>query len=223
MQDLVLRPLVMRYRRERWRTPDGGMVVAPLPCGVRGHFGLELRRFVMIQLHQGQVTIARLLAQLHAIGIAVSKRQVVRMAIGGQESFLEEARQVLRAGLETASWISVDDTGARHKGVNGVCTQIGNDHFAWFGTTGSKSGLNFLELLRAGHGDYVVNAPALEYMRARAMAGPLVARLAAHPDRRFADADAWTAHLRRLGIAGLAVTPDPVRAPLSAPSKPTVS
>ena len=30
------------------------------------------------------------------------------MAIGGQESFLEEARQVLRAGLETASWISVD-------------------------------------------------------------------------------------------------------------------
>jgi hypothetical protein len=211
VQDLVLRPLVVRYRRERWRTPDGGMVVAPLPCGVRGHFGLELRRFVMIQLHQGQVTIARLLAQLHAIGIAVSKRQVVRMAIGGQESFLEEARQVLRAGLETASWISVDDTGARHKGVNGVCTQIGNDHFAWFGTTGSKSRLNFLELLRAGHGDYVVNAPALEYMRARAMAGPLVARLAAHPDRRFADADAWTAHLRRLGIAGLAVTPDPVR------------
>jgi len=33
------------------------------------------------------------------------------------------------------------------------CTQIGNDHFAWFGTTGNKSRLNFLELLRAGHTD----------------------------------------------------------------------
>ena len=48
---------------------------------------------------------------------------------------------MLRAGLETAAWITVDDTGARHRGVNGVCTQIGNDNFAWFGTTGSKSRL----------------------------------------------------------------------------------
>jgi hypothetical protein len=49
--------------------------------------------------------------------------------------------------------------------------------------------LNFLKLLRAGYGDYVVNAPALEYMRARAMAGPLVGR-PEHPDCRFADAHA---------------------------------
>jgi len=36
---------------------------------------------------------------------------------------------VLRAGLTSASWITVDDTGARHKAVNGFCTQIGNAHF----------------------------------------------------------------------------------------------
>ncbi len=44
---------------------------------------------------------------------------------------------------------------------NGFCTQIGNAQFAWFGTTGSKSRLNFLELLRAGHGDYIINDEAL--------------------------------------------------------------
>ena len=85
----------------------------------------------------------------------------MRLLIGGQDEFLAEARDVLRAGLETASWITVDDTGARHKGANGVCTQIGNDNFAWFGTTGSKSRLNFLDLLRAGHTDYVINDAAL--------------------------------------------------------------
>jgi hypothetical protein len=106
-------------------------------------------------------------------------------------------------------WISVDDTGARHKGRNGTCTQIGNDHFAWFGTTSSKSRLNFLECLRAGHADYVVNQDALAYMRERALAGPIIARLATHADRHFADAAAWTAHLQRLGIAQLTVTPDP--------------
>jgi hypothetical protein len=61
----------------------------------------------------------------------------------------------------SAAWITVDDTGARHKATNGFCTQIGNARFAWFGTTGSKSRLNFLELLRAGHDDYVINAEAL--------------------------------------------------------------
>jgi hypothetical protein len=79
--------------------------------------------------------------------------------------FLDEARDVLRAGLISAPWITVDDTGASHKAGNGFCTQIGNAHFAWFGTTGSKSGSNFLELLRAGHGDYAINVEALAYMR----------------------------------------------------------
>src|ERR1051325_11018575 len=94
--------------------------------------------------------------------------------IAGQDAFVTEARDVLRAGLETADWITVDDTGARHKGANGVCTQIGNDDFTWFGTTNSKSRLNFLDLLRAGYSDYVINDAALAYMRERALAGPVV-------------------------------------------------
>jgi Transposase IS66 family len=69
--------------------------------------------------HQGQVTVPRLVAMLDALGIEVSKRQVVRLLIGRQGQFLDEARDVLRAGLETAAWIRVDDTGARHKAVNG--------------------------------------------------------------------------------------------------------
>ena len=68
---------------------------------------------------------------------------------------------MLRTGLTAASWLSVDDTGARHKHQNGFCTQLGNDHFAAFVTTSSKSRLNFLELLRAGYSDYVINAEAL--------------------------------------------------------------
>ncbi len=211
IQDVVLRPVAIRFRRERWVTPDGRTVVAPLPAGIDGHFGPELRRFVLAQYHQGQVTVPRLVALLAAIGIEVSKRQVVRLLIGRQGRFLDEAREVLRAGLETAAWVTVDDTGARHKASNGFCTQIGNDHFTWFGTTGSKSRLNFLELLRAGHADYVINTEALAYMRGRSLAGWVIRLLAEHDDKRFADPAAWLAHLRRLGIAGLDVTPDPVK------------
>jgi Transposase IS66 family len=210
VQDLMIRPHVTHFRRECWQAPDGRTVMAPLPEGIDGHFGPELRRFVLAQYHQGQVTVPRLVTLLRGVGILISKRQIVRLLIAGKESFLEEARGVLRAGLANAAWVSVDDTGARHKATNGFCTQIGNAQFSWFATTGSKSRLNFLELLRAGHGDYVVNAEALAYMRTRALAGPIIARLAQHADCSFADRRAWNAHLDRLGIFALKVNPDPV-------------
>lgn len=211
VQDLVLRTEAVRYRRERWLTPEGRLVVAPLPGGVDGHFGPELRRFVLAQYHQGQATVPRLVAQLRAVGIAISKRQVVRLLLQGQRRFLDESRDVLRAGLASAAWVTVDDTGARHRAANGSCTQVGNDHFAWFGTTASRSRLNFLELLRAGHVDYVVNAEALAYMRERALAGSVVALLAGHPERSFRDQAAWQTHLERLGIRGMEGSLGPAR------------
>src|SRR5436853_233970 len=182
----------------------------PTPAGITGHFGPELRRFVLAQYHQGWVTVPRLVAQLRAIGVLISKRQLVRLLNAGQDAFLDEAREVLRAGLSAAPWISVDDTGARHRHRNGVCTQLGNGHFAAFATTASKSRLNFLEVLRAGFTDYVINAEALAYMRRRSLAGPVIASLAQHPEHHFADEAAWSAHLERLGITALTVPPDPV-------------
>ena len=211
VQDLEITARVVRYRRERWLTPTGETIVAPLPAGTRGHFGPELRRYVLMQYHQGQVTVERLVTQLQAVGISISKREVMRLLIDRQDDFLDENREVLRAGLETAAWITVDDTGARHRGANAVCTQIGNDSFAWFGTTGSKSRLNFLELLRADHTDYVINDAALDYMREHALAGPVIQQLAAHAQRQFADQAAWQSHLEQLGITALQVTPNPVR------------
>ncbi len=75
VQELILRPHVTRFRRERWRTPDGATVVAPLPPGIVGHFGPELRRYVLALYHRGQVTMPRLVAQLNDLGIDISKRR----------------------------------------------------------------------------------------------------------------------------------------------------
>jgi hypothetical protein len=205
----VLHSHVIDFQCERWLTADGKVITAPLPEGFDGHFGPQLRRFVLAQYHQGQTTVPRLLALLRGFGIDISKREVVRLLTTGHDSFHEGGREVLRAGLASAAWITVDDTGARHKANNGFCTQIGNAHFTAFATTTSKSRLNFLSLLRAGHGDYVVNDAALAYMRERALAAHVIARLTEHPDRYFADQAAWAAHLEKLGIAALKVNPDP--------------
>jgi Transposase IS66 family len=215
MQELVLSVQAVRYRRERWLTPEGQTLMAPLPAGIQGHFGPNLRRFVLMQYHQGQLTLPRLVALLQSLGLAISKREVQRLLTEGQACFVDEARAVLRAGLETSPWVSVDDTGARHRAANGFCTQIGNDRFTWFGTRSAKSRLNFLDLLRAGHTDYVLNEAAFAYMRSRGLAEPVTTRLAAAGVTYFADPAAWQAHLQRLGIAArpraaLAVIQDPV-------------
>jgi Transposase IS66 family len=211
VQDLRLEPRQIRYRRQRWLTPDGRTLVAPLPAGTLGHFGPELHRFVLLQHHQGQVTTERITAFLNSLGVAISKRQVVRLLTAKSTALVDEAQAVLRAGLDTAAWITVDDTGARHRAKNGVTTQIGDDRFAFFATSFSKSRRNFLEVLRAGHEDYVINAAALAYMRAHDLAGPVIDQLVAHPTQHLPDAAAWMAHLDGLGITQLRVNPNPVK------------
>jgi hypothetical protein len=211
VQDLVISTSAICYQRERWVTPDGRTILAPLPEGIDGHFGPELRRFVLMQYHQGQSTLPRLTALLQSLGVSISKRQVQRLLTDNQEEFVGEAQDVLRAGLETSPYVSADDTGARHAGKNGFCTQIGNDWFTWFGTRSSKSRLNFLDLLRAGHTDYVLNDAAYGYMRKHSLPATLIARLMAEPQTSFADETAWLAHLGRLGFTALTVTPNPVQ------------
>jgi hypothetical protein len=210
VQDLVIEPWTVRYRRERWLLPSGKFVLAPLPKETASHFGPNLKRFILSQYHQGQVTIPRLFGLLRDLGIDVSKRQIVRLLSARQDAFLTEAAEALRAGLASASWITVDDTGARHKARNGFCTHIGNDRFAFFATTPSKNRLNFLELLRAGRDEYVINDAALAYMREHKLPQATIARLAG-AERRFAGRDAFMAHLQSLGLSTLKVRPDPVQ------------
>jgi hypothetical protein len=211
VQDVIVQPRTVLYRRERWLLPSGETVVAPLPEGTVGHFGAELKRLIISLYVQGQVTVPRLVGLLNDLGIAISKRQVMRLLIDNQGAFLTEAHDVLRAGLASAEWITVDDTGARHQAKNGFCTHIGNDQFASFTTTSSKSRLNFLELLTAGDTTHLINEAAIAYMRERNLSGIVIDKLAAHPEKSFANRAAWMAHLKRLQITALEINPDPVR------------
>ncbi len=209
VQELVLSVHAVRYLREGWITADGQTIVAPLPDGTQGHFGPTLRRFVLMQYHQVQAALPHLAALLQSVGLSISDREIQRLLTEKQDDFLDETRDVLRAGLRTSPWISVDDTGARHKAKNGHCTQIGNNRFSWFGTRATKSRLNFLDLLRAEHTDFVSNDAAFDYMRTRAVPVMLIASLAAQPERDLADQAGWSAQLDWLGFTGLTTTPEP--------------
>jgi hypothetical protein len=200
VQDLILAPQVIRFRRERWVTPEGQEITAPLPPEVSGHFGPGIVRYVLMQHVQGQVTVERLLVQLKGLGVRISKGQIVTILTASKDVFHAEKDAMLEAGLATARWVTVDDTAARHAGRDEYTTHIGNDCFAWFATRPSKSRLNFLDLLRAGDPNYVINAAALAYLVEHGVPESIVAALLAAGPRSFADDAAWQAHLDSFGL-----------------------
>lgn len=201
VQDLVLEPHNTVYRLERWVTPDGQTLVGKLPKEAsNGHFGTTLVSFILYQYYHAHVTQPLLFEQLVDLGVDISTGQVNRIITEGKEVFHREKAEILRVGLEVSLYVNVDDTGARHQGKNGYCTHIGNELFAFFESTGSKSRINFLEILRGEDKDYVINDTALELMRLQKLPkGPLEA-LHALQGRRFKDKDAWESLLGSVGI-----------------------
>jgi hypothetical protein len=201
VQDLRIEAHNIRYRLERWVTPDGQTLHGPLPETLDGgHFGPTLRAFVLYQYHHCHVTQPLLREQLGEYGIELSAGQLNRLITEPSADFHAEKDALLGAGLAHSSYVHVDDTGARHDGHNGYCTTIGNELFAFFASTESKSRINFLELLRAGDTRYVINDHALAYPRTQGMPRAPLAKLTALAPATLEDADAWQATLARLAI-----------------------
>jgi Transposase IS66 family len=203
VQELIIENQNTRYLRARYELPQGGSVLAPFPKEVLpvegGHFGVKLICYILDQYHQAGVTEPLLLEQLWEYGIDISAGQLHHILTANKDLFHEEKAEVLAAGLAESSYIGTDDTGARHAGQNGYCTVIGNDLFAYFESTDSKSRVNFLEVLQGNQRAYAINDTTLAYWERQKLAAPLVAKLSEGPST-FAAEDAWKARLAELAI-----------------------
>jgi hypothetical protein len=137
---------------------------------------------------------------LNSIGIEISKRQVLRLLTTRLDPFITEDSAVLHAGLVSAPFITVDDTGARHIRRNAYTTQIGGERFSIFRTSFSKSRLNFLAILKAGHQDYILNEEAMNWLRTQgAVEQAIVEKLVTRSTTIFADQVAFLEYLTGRG------------------------
>lgn len=200
VQDLLIHSQNTVYRLERWQAPDGSYITGKLPENLDGHFGNRLKSYILYQHHQCRVTEPLIIEQLREFGVDISSGQLSKILLEGKDAFHSEKDEILQAGLEVSSYINVDDTGARHDGKNGFCTHIGNELFAWFKSTETKSRLNFIELLCSGKESYEVTADALEYMRTHGIKrAPQLLELP-YVAKFFETREQWYAHLRLLEI-----------------------
>ena len=201
VQDIKIQPWNTRYRLKVYETPDGGYVSGKLPANLNGkHFGPTLIEFVLYQYYHCHITQPLLLEQLYEFGIDISAGKLNELLIEGKDHFHQEKDRILSVGLEVSTYINVDDTGARHKGKNGYCTHIGNEFFSWFESTGSKSRINFLKLMRAGNSDLLINMDAICYMQANKLPQMPLHAIEKNMGKLFADDTQWNQFLSENGI-----------------------
>ena len=201
VQDLKLEAYNTRYRLKVYQAPDGSYVVGKIPAYLNGgHYGPTLIRFALYQYYHCHVTQPLLLEQLHELDIDISTGQLNNILIENKERFHQEKDHILAVGLQVSSYINVDDTGARHQGQNGYCTHIGNESFSWFESTESKSRINFLKLLRAGHSDYLINVDAIAYMQSHKLPQYVIKPIIDNLSAIFANESQWNEFLADHGI-----------------------
>jgi hypothetical protein len=201
VQELTIEAKATRYLRARYELPGGSSVLAPLPTDVLpgSHYGPNLICYILDQHHHAHVTQPLLLEQLHDFGIDISAGQLSHLLTENHKAFHQEKDEVRTAGLETASYIGTDDTGARHRGRNGYCTVIGNDLFACFESTDTKSRLNFLQVLHGSQRLYALNEITLAYWEGQGLSAVLAEKLD-QGSHVFADEAAWRTRLVELAI-----------------------
>lgn len=200
VQGLVIKAHNTRYRLESWRTREGTYLTGQLPASVQGHhFDPQLRSYVLHQHNHCHVTQPLLLEQLRQWGIDISAGQIDALLSADKALFHQEKDAILVTGLQVSRSITVDDSGARHQGKNGYVLHIGNELFGWFGSTSSKSRINFLEQLHAGTITTQVNEEALRYMHTQGLSVALREQLGQTADTTRS-LQSWYDHLVSLEI-----------------------
>lgn len=200
VQGLVIKAHNTRYRLETWRTREGTWLTGQMPASIQGHhFDPQLRSYILHQHNHCHVTQPLLLEQLRQWDVDISAGQIDALLSADKAQFHAEKDAILVAGLQVSRCITVDDSGARHQGKNGYVLHIGNELFGWFGSTHSKSRINFLGQLHAGAITTEVNEEALAYMQAQGLSAAIREQLGQTPGSPRT-LQCWQDHLAGLKI-----------------------
>src|SRR5208282_1604790 len=192
-----------RYMVVTWRSTNGATVRGELLEGIRGHFDPGLLTFMLQQNYADHVPQIRLLEELRDYGVDISAGQVNNILTEHHDAFHAEKDALLPTALEVFTVLCVDDSGAPHQGKYGSCLCICNEFFTSFHSSDTKERSKFLDVLRCGHSDYVLNDMAWAYLKEQGLPAKvlrLFEAAGALVEQTFADESAWNGHLDQLGL-----------------------
>lgn len=120
----------VEYQLERYYSPSEKKTYeAELPEEVDGEFGPDLKAYVVSQYFSCRVPEKKIWRALIEGGISISVGQISNILTKScRDEFTQEKEDIFEAGMKSANYFHIDDTGARHKGINHhvqvICTLL---------------------------------------------------------------------------------------------------
>jgi hypothetical protein len=106
---------------------------AKLPDDIRGEFGTELKAFIVYLYFGCRVTENKIKTILEESGIIISDGQISNILTKEKkEEMTKEKEDIFLAGMENSTYLHMDDTGMKHKGINHHLHVICNALFSVF-------------------------------------------------------------------------------------------
>jgi len=106
---------------------------AELPADIKGEFGTELKAFIVYLYFGCRVTENKIKTILEESGIIISEGQISNILTKEKkEEMTKEKEDIFLAGMENSTYIHMDDTGMKHKGINHHLHVICNVLFSVF-------------------------------------------------------------------------------------------
>lgn len=200
VQEFEFIPKDIIYRLEVWQAPDGTVIRAILPKEVQGsHFGHQLRALVH-NLYALGMTEPGIFEFLRSSGIEISEGQIHNILMNESAAYQQISEAILTAGIEEASYIRADDTGAKHQHKNNYCTHIGGEYFAYYKTTSSKSRENFLKIFLQGKEGYVINQAFIWHLFQLSIEDDLLNHFEEYTGKRYETKKGLNRLLNEIGI-----------------------
>lgn len=150
VQDVVLRPEVVRFRLERWYSPSQRRTYrAPLPPGWHGQFGPGLKALALYLTYETNVSQAKLRDLFTSVGLVLSAGELAAL-LTDQPALAAEYDAICRAGLGSSAYQHIDETPTRVNGVTQHCHVLTAPHYTAYRTTPGLDRQAVLDVLRAG-------------------------------------------------------------------------
>lgn len=120
------------------------------PAGYEGEYGPGVRTFILSQKHIGNMSESCIQSLLSSYGVHISQSSISRISRKDIALFHEDAAEILKAGIISADYINIDDTGARVNGNQQYTQILCNPFFTAYATIEHKNRLSILKTLLMG-------------------------------------------------------------------------
>ena len=164
-REVIQQDIIFKRNNTLFKVPlyyskkEGRLYSGNLPAEYEGEFGGQLKSWLQVMHHYCDVTQGRLKCLMDNLKILISTGTISNIILSNKDMMEQEAREILRAGLETIPFSQMDGTKSWEKGQGKSTQIISTLWYSLYYTMDTKSKVDIIWALQGKPGQ----SPTLRY------------------------------------------------------------